>query len=102
MYAVTANATSHLRRHGEATMHILLIYDITHDGTRTKVARACEDYGLDRLQLSAFAGKLTKQYQRELMSRIKRLMRKKAGVVTLYPIGQDAWDAQIEVRNDDQ
>jgi CRISPR-associated protein Cas2 len=82
-------------------IHVLLIYDITHDATRTKVARACEDYGLDRLQFSAFGGTLSKQHQRELMLKVKRLMRRKAGVVTLYPIGQDAWNAQIEVRNDE-
>ncbi len=82
-------------------MHVLLIYDITHDRTRTKVARICEDYGLDRVQFSAFGGRLSKQHQRELMARVKRLMRRKSGIVTLYPIGQEAWEAQIEVRNDD-
>lgn len=81
-------------------MHVLLIYDITHDGTRTKVARACEDYGLDRIQFSAFGGWLSRQHQRELMKRIERLLRRRNGVVTLYPIGQDAWDAQIEIRNE--
>lgn len=81
-------------------MHVLLIYDVSHDGTRTKIARTCEDYGLDRLQFSAFGGELSKQLQRELMVRIKRLMKQKAGIVTLYPIGQDAWEAQIEVRNE--
>ncbi len=83
-------------------MHVLLIYDITHDGTRTKVAQACEDYGLDRVQFSAFGGQLSKTHQRELMLRIKRLMQRKGGVVTLYPIGQDAWDAQIEIRNTEE
>lgn len=83
-------------------VHILLIYDITHDGTRTKIARVCEDFGLDRLQFSAFGGQLSRRHQRELMSRIKRLMCRQAGVVTLYPIGQDAWEAQIEVRHDGQ
>jgi CRISPR-associated protein Cas2 len=81
-------------------MHILLIYDIVHDGTRTKVAQACEDYGLDRVQFSAFGGKLSRQHQKELMLRVKRLMQRREGVVTLYPIGQEAWDAQMEVRND--
>lgn len=81
-------------------MHVLLIYDVTHDGTRSKISRTCEDYGLDRLQFSAFGGDLSKQLQRELMLKIKRLMNDKAGIVTLYPIGQEAWEAQIEVRNE--
>ena len=81
-------------------MHVLLIYDVSHDGTRARIARTCEDYGLDRLQFSAFGGELSKQLQRELMLRIKRLMNNRYGIVTLYPIGQEAWEAQIEVRNE--
>lgn len=81
-------------------MHILLIYDITHDGTRNKVVRACEDYGLDRVQYSAFSGTLSRLHQRELMGRIRHLMRRQPGVVTLYPINEEAWEAQIEVRHD--
>lgn len=81
-------------------MHVLLIYDITHDGTRTKVARACEDYGLDRVQFSAFVGTLSRLHQRELMGRIRHVMRHQVGVVTLYPINRDAWEAQMEVRHD--
>lgn len=79
---------------------VLLIYDIAHDATRTKVACVCEDYGLDRVQLSAFAGRLTRPHQRELMKCIERLMQHREGVVTLYPIGQEAWEAQIEIRHE--
>jgi CRISPR-associated protein Cas2 len=81
-------------------MHVLLIYDITHDGTRTKIARACEDYGLDRLQFSAFGGQLSRRHQRELMARIKSLMRTQVGIITLYPIDQTAWELQLEVRHE--
>jgi CRISPR-associated protein Cas2 len=81
-------------------MHVLLLYDITHDATRTKVASVCEDFGLERIQFSAFSGTLAKPHQRELMFKIKRLMRNKNGIVTLYPIGQDAWEAQVEIRNE--
>lgn len=82
-------------------MQVIVIYDITHDGTRTKIARACEDYGLDRLQFSAFGGELSRQLQRELMRKVTHLMRRKSGVVTLYPIGKEAWESQIEVRSDE-
>ena len=36
----------------------LLVYDISHDRTRARVADACLDYGLDRIQYSAFCGTL--------------------------------------------
>lgn len=81
-------------------MHVLLIYDISEDKTRGKIVRAIEDYGLERVQYSAFCGELSRLHQRELMARIRHMMRRKAGIVTLYPIDQKAWKAQIEVRND--
>ena len=40
-------------------MRYLLIYDIAHDGVRTKVADVCLDYGLQRIQYSAFLGELS-------------------------------------------
>jgi CRISPR-associated protein Cas2 len=41
---------------------VLVIYDIPHDGTRGKVADMCLDYGLDRIQYSAFTGQLTRTH----------------------------------------
>jgi hypothetical protein len=40
-------------------MQSLLIYDIPDDRARQKVADACLDYGLERIQYSAFLGELT-------------------------------------------
>ena len=34
----------------------ILIYDIPDDRLRSKVADACLEYGLDRIQYSAFLG----------------------------------------------
>ena len=48
----------------------LLVYDISHDRTRSRVADVCLDYGLDRFQYSAFVGRLTRTHQEELMLRI--------------------------------
>lgn len=79
-------------------MRVLVLYDITHDGARNKVAEACEDFGLERVQYSAFTGMLSRPHQRELMARVRHVMRKKVGVITLYPIDKVAWEAQIEVR----
>ena len=59
---------SHLLQDGE-DMRCLLIYDIAHDGVRTKVADVCLDYGLERIQYSAFFGELSHIHQRELLLR---------------------------------
>ncbi len=39
-------------------MHCFLVYDIPEDRLRAKVADYCLDFGLDRVQYSAFAGAL--------------------------------------------
>jgi CRISPR-associated protein Cas2 len=81
-------------------MHLLLIYDITSDRIRTKVATACEDYGLDRIQFSAFYGVLSRTHQEELMLRIGNLLGDEPGRVQLIPISSKDWGKRLEVAND--
>ncbi len=80
-------------------MNVFLIYDITHDQTRTKVADLCLDYGLDRIQYSAFEGKLKRTHQEELMLKIKKLLGKKQGDVRLIQICHDDWEKQLLIKN---
>ncbi len=81
-------------------MHLLLIYDITDDRIRTKVVIACEDYGLDRIQYSAFHGRLSRNLQEELMMKIGKLLGKQSGRVQLIPVAQNEWERRLEVVND--
>lgn len=69
----------------------LLVYDISDDRTRTRVADACLDYGLDRIQYSAFLGTLARTHQEELMLKIRRLVRRKGGNVQLFPLCERDW-----------
>ncbi len=75
-------------------MRYLLIYDIPHDGVRTKIADACLDYGLERIQYSAFLGELNKTHQRELWLQIARRIGKHAASVQLYPLDEKSWLAR--------
>lgn len=80
-------------------MNLLLLYDITHDGTRTKIADTCMDYGLDRIQYSAFSGRLSRNHQEELMLKVTALLGKKAGRIQLIPISVDDWNRRMEIDN---
>lgn len=80
-------------------MMILLIYDIVHDGTRAKVADLCLDYGLDRVQYSAFQGKLRRTHQEELMLKIKQKLGKREGDVRLIPICDKDWAACLHLKS---
>ena len=72
-------------------MQCLLIYDIPDDRARQKIADACLDYGLQRIQYSAFHGDLTRSHQRELFGEIRRRLGRKAANVQLFPLDEQSW-----------
>lgn len=72
-------------------MQCLVIYDIPDDGARLKVADACLDYGLQRIQYSAFCGDLSRSHQRELFSVIGNRVKGKAANVQLFPLNEQCW-----------
>lgn len=83
-------------------MHILLVYDIVKDRQRAKVATACLDYGLDRIQYSAFAGQLSRTHQEELMMRIENIVADTPASIHLYPIDDKAWQRRLMIENEVQ
>jgi len=82
-----------------AMTRLILIYDISNDRVRGKVADACLDYGLDRIQFSAFAGELSQGHQEELMLKIEDLMGDETGSVQLFPICAQDWAKRLVVRD---
>jgi len=76
-------------------MHVLLVYDIEEDKRRTKIADACLDYGLDRIQFSAFTGMLNRTHQEELMLKIGDLLEETPGKIHLYVIDEKAWKSRL-------
>jgi CRISPR-associated protein Cas2 len=83
-------------------MHMIVMYDITNDRIRGKIADACLDYGLDRIQLSAFYGDINRAHQNELMHKMRRLLGKETGRITLIPIATQEWERRQEVFNDER
>jgi len=78
----------------------LIVYDIVSDKARTKIADACLDYGLDRIQFSAFTGSLSRNHQQELMLRIHAILGDGAGKITLVPICDKDWHDKLEIEHD--
>jgi CRISPR-associated protein Cas2 len=75
-------------------MRCLVIYDITHDGTRAKVADVCLDYGLERIQYSAFFGELSHIHQRELLVKIEHRLGKHEANIQLFPLDEKSWSGR--------
>jgi CRISPR-associated protein Cas2 len=67
-------------------MKMILIYDVPDDRLRGHVADICLDYGLHRIQYSAFFGELSRNHQEEIMQKIKRKAGKKAISVHIFPL----------------
>lgn len=82
-------------------MKCLLIYDIPEDRVRTKVATFCLDYGLDRVQYSAFIGDLSSNHQEELMLKLRRRIGKAPGKIELFPICREDWRKRLSVCNEE-
>lgn len=53
----------------------LVIYDVEDDWARTRVAEACKDFGLERIQYSCFRGRLSQNKREELYERMRKIQR---------------------------
>ena len=78
-------------------MMCLLVYDITDDRARSKVADDCLDYGMERIQFSAFWGNLSRTYQEELIRKVKKRLGKKPGKIQLFPVCEKDVRQRLEV-----
>ncbi|GAX88396.1 CRISPR-associated endonuclease Cas2 [Effusibacillus lacus] len=67
-------------------MQVLVIYDVENDRIRSKVANACKDYGLQRIQFSAFRGDLSANRMEELFFRLKKILGVDKGNIQMYPM----------------
>ncbi len=67
-------------------MKTLVIYDISDDKIRERVAKVCKMFGLSRIQRSAFLGDLTSARRKELSAKLKRVLGKKDGNIQIFVI----------------
>lgn len=67
-------------------MKTLVIYDIPSDKIRYKIGEACKDYGLERIQYSAFLGNINHNRREELYQRLRRTLGQKDGNIQIYPL----------------
>jgi len=77
-------------------IRIVVLYDMSNDRCRTKVADICLDYGLDRDQYSVFVGQL-KARQIRALSKELRQQAKDDAYILILPISADDWDKRIEL-----
>ena len=67
-------------------MHTLVIYDITDDDVRMKIAQACKEAGLARIQKSAFLGVIDSQKRKSLEIKLRKILGSSKGNVQIFVI----------------
>jgi CRISPR-associated protein Cas2 len=78
-----------------------VLYDIPDDAVRTKIADVCKDYGLERIQFSAFCGFLTRNKREELFLRLGHTLGERPGKILLQPVCEKDVRLSLHVENDD-
>ncbi|HQO75295.1 MAG TPA: CRISPR-associated endonuclease Cas2 [Candidatus Saccharicenans sp.] len=68
---------------------VWVIYDIVDNKTRSKIAQACKNKGLYRVQKSAFLGTLNRNQLDELKTIFQDLISKDKDSVYIFPMCED-------------
>jgi len=74
---------------------VWVIYDIVDNKTRAKIARACKNKGLYRVQKSAFLGTLNKNRMDELRIMCKDIINPEKDSVYIFPMCEDDFKSVI-------
>lgn len=77
-----------------------VVYDIEDDRVRGRVANACKDYGLERMQYSAFCGQLDASRRSELAARLADTLGREVGKILVLPVCEKDARARREFRNE--
>lgn len=80
---------------------LLVIYDIPSDRLRSRVADACLDYGLERIQFSAFVGRLGRAHEHELELKITRLLSREPAKVRFISLDERTWQQQHVIEREE-
>lgn len=77
-----------------------VVYDIEDDRVRGRVANACKDYGLVRMQYSAFRGTLDASRRSELAARLRDTLGGEVGKILVLPVCEKDAGAKREFVNE--
>ena len=78
-------------------MLVLVIYDITEDEVRKKVADLLLQYGFKRIQYSAFIGKIPSYLLKDLVIKLRKIMSTAHGNIQIFRITWRQYASRIEI-----
>jgi len=65
---------------------VWVVYDISENSVRSRVAKTCKGYGLHRVQKSAFLGDMNRNQIDELVLRCKEITDEETDSVYIFPM----------------
>lgn len=74
-----------------------MVYDITEDDVRNKVAEVLRSFGLERIQRSVFVGRLPPALEKELVERIRRVVRGANADVAVFKVDRRAVETAVRI-----
>lgn len=68
---------------------VWIVYDIVDDNIRTRIAKICKQYGLQRVQYSVFLGRLEMNRFDEIGEKMRDLIDEEEDSVYIFPFSQE-------------
>ncbi|MCH4816217.1 MAG: CRISPR-associated endonuclease Cas2 [Candidatus Micrarchaeia archaeon] len=78
-------------------MKLLVVYDVSDDSKRSKLANNLKKLGLERIQKSAFEGDIDSQRVKDLIRVIRLIVDINTDVVHIIPLGIRDWERRIVI-----
>lgn len=75
---------------GSPEVSVVVLYDVENDRIRTRVAEVCLNYGLERIQYSAFLGKINRNRRQELSLELLDEVGGENARLRIIPVTEDA------------
>ena len=75
---------------GAPEVSVVVLYDVEDDRIRGRVAEVCLNYGLERIQYSAFLGKINRNRRQELSLRLLDEVGGENARLRIIPVTEDA------------
>lgn len=76
-------------------MWVIVIYDISDDQKRMKIAMELQRLGLSRIQRSAFVGDIDSQRFKDLVRIMSKLVNGKDDILHIVPLGLRDWERRV-------
>ena len=77
----------------------LVVYDITDDSNRTRLAKLLEKFGLERVQYSAFRGELNPNDRDALARQVLKFIRDEHDCIFIIPLCHRCSSAAVVISN---